>query len=559
MDAINKRLTHTALLETALLDLHRPASLFSIGSAFFVCGALASSVEKYFLGDKGKRNSAQRLFFQYAALNMRTIMAIVLFNYTFNLVLTHQRAENETFGKPRTEVDIAFSKEESELYQIAEPEPQHSEGVLQRSVAVTNSKYPKAVTENPRAEPGPQYSAIDYHVRVIDRHKTLIAFKELIVPVFAALKHQSEHERDETPDNLLTMLSTFESMFSLVVSVKIAGLLKHLGQILQATDLDLIAANSEIMTTKKTLKSLLSMELFNGLFDETVSLCNNIDKTLSMSIYDNRRNAERTQFCQSLIYEPYINNLIDEIDARFSVRQQVSFSLQLLIPHRCKKLSYEAISQAVEQYSAFLPNLESLDTEIMRWKNNWSSGERPNNVLETIQIFDDVLQSTLKRIFSDYRASMEPSRLSNLAVCSVYTVLLEELDLEDIIDKFANNSNPYLRCRGSPVAGQLVELRKKDKPKDKLLDRRDTDKDGMVDLGGHDDDDDGIVTYISIKHTCHPRPSCVYCTSKFKVPQERTCKGPCSEDKYWGVGIELTAYECHCHQPQKSLKYWRDE
>lgn len=190
-----------------------------------------------------------------------------------------------------------------------------------------------------------------------------------------------------------------------------------------------------------------------------------------MSIYDNRRNPERTRFCQSSIYEPYINNLIDEIDARFSVRQQVSFSLQLLIPHRCKKLSYEAISQAVEQYSAFLPNLESLDTEIMRWKNKWSSGERPNNVLETIQIFDDVLQSSypnifvllkilatlpvttssaersfsaLKRIFSDYRASMEPSRLSNLAVCSVYTVLLEELDLEDIIDKFANNSNRRL-------------------------------------------------------------------------------------------------------------------
>ncbi|KAI1712102.1 transthyretin-like family domain-containing protein [Ditylenchus destructor] len=218
-------------------------------------------------------------------LNMRTIMAIVLFNYTFNLVLTHDRPENETFGKPRTEADIEFSKEESELYQIAEAEPQHSERVLQRSVAVTNSKYPKAVTENPKAEPGPQYSAIDYHVRVI----------------------------------------------------------------------------------------------------------------------------------------------------------------------------------------------------------------------------------------------------------------------------------AYLRCRGSPVAGQLVELRKKDKPKDKLLDRRDTDKNGMVDLGGHDDDDDGIESYISIKHTCHPRPSCVYCTSKFKVPQEHTCKGPCPEDKYWGAGIELTAYECHCHQPRKALKYWRDE
>ncbi|KAI1713746.1 transthyretin-like family domain-containing protein [Ditylenchus destructor] len=118
----------------------------------------------------------------------------------------------------------------------------------------------------------------------------------------------------------------------------------------------------------------------------------------------------------------------------------------------------------------------------------------------------------------------------------------------------------YIRCRGSPVAGQLVELKKREKPKDRVLEAKDTDKDGMVDLEGHDDEEsDGVAGYISIKHTCHPRPSCVYCTSKFKIPKEHSCKGPCPEDKFWGIGVELTNYECHCYEPHKQDNYWRNE
>ncbi|KAI1711006.1 transthyretin-like family domain-containing protein [Ditylenchus destructor] len=116
----------------------------------------------------------------------------------------------------------------------------------------------------------------------------------------------------------------------------------------------------------------------------------------------------------------------------------------------------------------------------------------------------------------------------------------------------------HLKCNGAPVSGQLVELRKKDKPNDIVLDGKDTNGEGMVDLGGHDDEDGGIEAYVSIKHTCHPRPSCVYCTSKFKVPQNHACKGPCPGDKFWGIGIELTAYECHCNEPRKAAKYWDD-
>ncbi|KAI1731129.1 transthyretin-like family domain-containing protein [Ditylenchus destructor] len=103
----------------------------------------------------------------------------------------------------------------------------------------------------------------------------------------------------------------------------------------------------------------------------------------------------------------------------------------------------------------------------------------------------------------------------------------------------------HLKCNGSPVSGQLVELQK-NKPNDIVLDGKDTNGKGMVDLVGHHDEDDGIEAYVSIKHTRH---SCVYCTSKFKVPQNHACKGPCLEDKLWGIGIELTAYECHCNEP----------
>ena len=51
----------------------------------------------------------------------------------------------------------------------------YSGEILQRKTALisqdspeeVNSKYPKRVTENPQALPGPQYSSIDWHVHVI--------------------------------------------------------------------------------------------------------------------------------------------------------------------------------------------------------------------------------------------------------------------------------------------------------------------------------------------------------------------------------------------------------
>ncbi|KAI1704654.1 transthyretin-like family domain-containing protein [Ditylenchus destructor] len=113
---------------------------------------------------------------------------------------------------------------------------------------------------------------------------------------------------------------------------------------------------------------------------------------------------------------------------------------------------------------------------------------------------------------------------------------------------------------GFPSHRTLVELKKREKPKDRVLEGKDTDKDGMVDLEGHDDEEgDGVDGYISVKHTCHPRPSCIYCSSKFKIPKEHSCKGPCPEDKFWGIEVELTNYECHCYEPHKEDNYWKNE
>lgn len=45
--------------------------------------------------------------------------------------------------------------------------------------------------------------------------------------------------------------------------------------------------------------------------------------------------------------------------------------------------------------------------------------------------------STLERIFTDYRASMDTERVSNLALISHYADEVCSIDLDEIIDLFA--------------------------------------------------------------------------------------------------------------------------
>jgi hypothetical protein len=302
--------------------------------------------------------------------------------------------------------------------------------------------------------------------RWVDRHVTLIAFKELLPAVLKALEEIDDIDKSSDASDFLAGLSGFSSIFSVVLAEHMAGHLKILASILQAKDLDLIRAYEEVDTLKQVIVEILSSKAdFEKLFKETKKLCDQTGIQAPTIGRENRKGLSIEEFCEKTLFRPYLEALIKGVNDRFGKRQQTAFTLQYLIPSRCKELTKEKIEEAVSQYETFLPSPDDLESEIRRWKVKWGKGTLPSSVSDTLA--DQITQlsypniqallvilaslpvstataersfSTLGRIFSDHRASMTPQRVSQLALCSHYKKELDELDLNEVVDLFARKS-----------------------------------------------------------------------------------------------------------------------
>ncbi len=106
--------------------------------------------------------------------------------------------------------------------------------------------------------------------------------------------------------------------------------------------------------------------------------------------------------------------------------------------------------------------------EVNRWKFRWRQKESPSpselaedaalsrsypnisvllKVLVTLPVSTATPErtfSTLGRLFTDQRATMLPGRLSNLAILASYKTELDALNLDKVIDRYAQKSERRL-------------------------------------------------------------------------------------------------------------------
>lgn len=90
--------------------------------------------------------------------------------------------------------------------------------------------------------------------------------------VIGALQSLAETENDHTPAALLQNISSFSSLFSLIVASNIAGDLKAISKYLQKQTVDLLSAYNEIRNTRQSLELRLDSETdFDQLYNECKS------------------------------------------------------------------------------------------------------------------------------------------------------------------------------------------------------------------------------------------------------------------------------------------------
>uniref|UniRef100_A0A915HWE1 Uncharacterized protein n=1 Tax=Romanomermis culicivorax TaxID=13658 RepID=A0A915HWE1_ROMCU len=102
--------------------------------------------------------------------------------------------------------------------------------------------------------------------RWVDRHRTLVSFGELFLPITATLQQLSETDKDRITKDLINGITTFDSIFSLNVSIKVAGILKHLAITSCTESMDLIMAHKEICLTSTLIKEAIDETKFSKLY-----------------------------------------------------------------------------------------------------------------------------------------------------------------------------------------------------------------------------------------------------------------------------------------------------
>lgn len=183
---------------------------------------------------------------------------------------------------------------------------------------------------------------------------------------------------------------------------------------------------------------------------------------------------EIREFYKKEIYEAYFGKIREELEARFGARQQKAFALQKLLPKfvQSNGLKFTEIEGAIKQYSSFLEgDFLEIELEVQRWSIKWSESsidgmdELPSlaklieeidtfqiyfpNIMRLLSIFASTPVSTataersfsmLSRLYTTTRSTMGDDRLSNLAIGAHYWELTKNLDLDDLVNEFANKT-----------------------------------------------------------------------------------------------------------------------
>ena len=196
---------------------------------------------------------------------------------------------------------------------------------------------------------------------------------------------------------------------------------------------------------------------------------------------NNSQEIDIRKHLKEKIWNPYFSELAEELNYRFGPRQQAAFRLQKLIPSHIAKLTgLHVLTGSYKLYRFYHGSRKtchrSIRTfpaesarsreELDRWQRRWTripEKDRPKNLKDTIHVMDFAMRmmhpniwalfkiletlpvstatperhfSTLKRIFTDQRATMLTERLSDLAICSANSFRGHKINYDEVIDIF---------------------------------------------------------------------------------------------------------------------------
>ncbi|CAF1365977.1 unnamed protein product, partial [Adineta ricciae] len=304
--------------------------------------------------------------------------------------------------------------------------------------------------------------------RWVEKHTSVLVFKQLFSGVVIFLEHMIESSDSETSANSLAYFKSVKDLdfiICLFVVSRVFAILKPYTEMLQSKNCELIQLYDNIQNVATHLAELkYDTTKFEELTAELEVFCRDNDIIFTLPRRNKYNNVN--DYLKS-IYKKFIDTTLSELGARFSEHQRSIIYIINLLPSNVVDKTLMDVENIFRFYESDLPakNADLVKAEFELWQHKWkksSADERTSNIISTLNSLLPIKSfypnlyclfeifavlpvtvataersfSTMKRIKTTLRNSIGDNRLSDLALIHIHRDIANSLDVEDIIDIF---------------------------------------------------------------------------------------------------------------------------
>jgi hypothetical protein len=313
--------------------------------------------------------------------------------------------------------------------------------------------------------------------RWVQRHDSVIMFKEALEPIITALstiEEESTAEASVKAHTLIASVTSFQFVACLFILNNLLSLTIRLSEMLQKKDIDLAQANKQISNVLELVKEMRSKaeETFQALFSElkvsTDKLGIKEETPRTCRKQTNRCNTPYTnveEYYRRVVYIPYLDDFCCSLQERFKNHREVIDSLQNVLPEHCIKTEFSSLEPALTFYEKDLSFRDEVRSEFLLWKQKWNREEKeslpktaisalekcdkdyfPNmfNILKLLAVLPVSVASaersfsSLRRLKTYLRNTTSENRLNGLALLSIHRDIT--ITDEEVLKQFSLKS-----------------------------------------------------------------------------------------------------------------------
>ncbi|KAF3859978.1 hypothetical protein F7725_000233, partial [Dissostichus mawsoni] len=203
------------------------------------------------------------------------------------------------------------------------------------------------------------------------QRKTVGAFLDHFKSAHSALTDLESRTSSNSnkANNLRHSMESFDTIVTAVTTNKILGYIQPLTKELQSPNIDLMTAY------KEPERWLRNEEGFCDIYAQSIELASTIDVVPSKKRVTNRQQNRANTPSQSIeehyrlnLFYPFIDHVTSQLNTRFVENSEPAMLATYLIPSALSRLTKDKQEMMVSWYREDLPQPDSIDQEIHRWK-----------------------------------------------------------------------------------------------------------------------------------------------------------------------------------------------